>query len=400
MNGLICLNIHHPQVFDHYHQLIKTLLTDGILQGLRVDHIDGLYDPQGYLEKLRRLAGEETYIIVEKILESGEAFPGNWPVQGNTGYDFLSIVNNLFTNVDSKKAFSKFYRDIIDKKENVAESIRDKKSLILNEYMGGELENLTQLFLSLDLVTKTDLSDVSEQQIKSAIASILIWFPVYRFYGNHLPLNVEETEDLHTLFQNIRKDNHDQIPAINLIEKVLLKNTQGNDIEYNDRALCFYQRLMQFSGPLMAKGVEDTLMYTYNRFINHNEVGDSPDSFGITINDFHQMMTHRQLNWPHTMNATSTHDTKRGEDVRARLNVLTDIADEWIAVVRHWRKVNAGLKTNKAPDDNDEYFIYQTITGACPMPGEDEDDFTGRMQEYLVKAFREAKTKNKLGGAR
>ncbi|MDQ3278239.1 MAG: 4-alpha-glucanotransferase, partial [Bacteroidota bacterium] len=164
-----------------------------------------------------------------------------------------------------------------------------------------------------------------------------------------------------------------------------------SNAELNDRIRQFYQRLMQFTGPLMAKGVEDTLMYTYNRFIGHNEVGDSPEAFGDTAEEFHRKMEARREQWPLSLNATSTHDTKRGEDSRARLNVITDLHEEWLANVAEWRKLNKELKKDGAPDDNDEYFVYQALVGNYPMPGEDEADFADRIQDYFQKALREAK---------
>ncbi|MBB5394762.1 malto-oligosyltrehalose synthase [Mucilaginibacter sp. AK015] len=372
VNGLICINIQHPEVFDHFHRLIATLLKDDIIQGLRIDHIDGLYDPEQYLQRLRKLAGDETYIVVEKILEPGEQLPA-WPIQGTTGYDFLAQVNNLFTNRKSEKAFTRFYQDLTGKNKSVHEQIREKKKLILTTHMNGELENLTKFYLTLNLGEQQD-----REAVKQAIAQLLINFPVYRFYGNGWPLSRGEMEQVDQILQEATS---------NPVQ--LFKQDVGDD--YNQRALKFYQRCMQFSGPLMAKGVEDTLMYTYNRFIDHNEVGDSPDVFGLPVDEFHTLMLQRQLQWPLALNATSTHDTKRGEDVRARLNVLTALSDEWLSKITEWQGLNADIKQKGAPDKNDEYFIYQTLIGTYPMPGENNGDFTTRLQEYLEKTLREAK---------
>lgn len=391
VNSLICLNIQNKEVFDRYHQLIKTLVDEGIFQGLRVDHIDGLYDPKTYLVRLRKLVGPEIYIIVEKILEEGEQFPSDWPVQGNTGYDFLSATNNLFTNNGSRKIFSYFYRSIETDHLPVHEQVFEKKHLILDNNMQGELETLYNLFTILKLADDSETKNISPDIFKKAIAEILVRCPVYRFYGNSMPL--DETES--AAFNNLLIEIGESISSLNSIVQILgnclLHKPRFSDDEYRQQALQFYQRLMQFTGPLMAKGVEDTLMYTYNRFVDHNEVGDSPASFGLNAGKFHQLMQQRQKLWPLSMNASATHDTKRGEDVRARLNVLSDLAEEWIAQVKQWQQINADQKTNNAPDANDEYFIYQTIMGAYPMPGQDEDDFENRLKEYLTKALREAK---------
>lgn len=389
VNGLICLNIQHQEVFDHYHQLIKSLLQANVFQGLRVDHVDGLYDPEQYLIRLRKLVGRNTYIIVEKILETNESFPENWPVQGNTGYDFLSAVNNLFTNEGGEKVFSKLYKTLTNKSTDIKERTLSKKELILYKQMAGELENLYQLFIRLQLIDDKDSKSVSPELLKASIAAMLIYFPVYRFYGNKTPLDSLESTALLHVFDEIVIAKPQLAPAISLLSDVLLNNRHNTS--YKRRALQFYQRFMQFSGPLMAKGVEDTLMYTYDRFIGHNEVGDSPEFFGLSVSVFNKLMMDRQQHWPLSMNSTATHDTKRGEDVRASLNVLTDIAQDWADTILQWQKINAGLKTNNAPDANDEYFIYQTIIGAYPMPGQDNDDFSNRLQDYLIKVVREAK---------
>ncbi|WP_100340702.1 malto-oligosyltrehalose synthase [Mucilaginibacter auburnensis] len=388
VNGLICLNIQNQEVFDHYHQLIKQLLNEGVFQGLRVDHIDGLYDPEGYLQQLRELAGAETYITVEKILEAGEPFPKIWPVQGNTGYDFLAIVNNVFTNAQNEQAFTDYYQKLTGTKTDIEQSTLEKKAFILQQHMAGELENLFQLYKSLELPIDPKVSD---EQLKEAIAQLLIHCPVYRYYGNAMPLSDDESSAISDLITSAAQAHPELGGAFNLLRTAMLDRTNKGDADYNGRALRFYQRCMQFTGPIMAKGVEDTLMYNYNRFIGHNEVGDSPAAFGLSSEEFHQLMLERQHYWSLSLNGTSTHDTKRGEDVRARLNALTDMPEEWLKLVKQWRKESAKLKTNNAPDGNDEYFIYQTILGAHPMPQSGDDNFAQRLQDYLIKALREGK---------
>jgi malto-oligosyltrehalose synthase/4-alpha-glucanotransferase len=410
VNALICLNIQDKVVFDQVHALPKAMLEDGIFHGLRVDHIDGLSDPTLYLEQLREMAGDDTYIVVEKILQNDEAMPAHWPIQGATGYAYLSIVNNLFTRTDSEASFTRFYHRLLGEKMGIRQELHDKKTFILTEHMNGELDNLFRLFQSLKLANPAALDKAGSDSVKAAIGEFLILCPVYRYYGNKMPLSQPETADIQSLFNRIRKNNPGLTAAVTLLEEVLLQQPLSEDEDYRRRALIFYQRCMQFTGPLMAKGVEDTLMYTYNRFIGHDEVGDSPEFFGLTSEEFHQKIAERQLSWPLGMNATSTHDTKRGEDVRCRLNVLTDLTDEWISTVSEWQAFNAPLKADQpdsdgsgdvAPDVNDEYFIYQTLVGAYPMPqsssktvqipGQDEDEFPDRLTEYLQKAMREGK---------
>jgi len=393
VNGLICLNIQNEDVFREYHHLIEELVSEDIFQGLRIDHIDGLYDPSGYLENIRQLTGKNTYIVVEKILGQDEDIPRQWPIEGTTGYEFLSTVNNLFTNKDAEHTFTKFYEELTREREPIQSHLLKKKAHILFEHMGGELENLFQLFVELGLVKKEDLEQTGKDDLKSAIGHFLIHCPVYRFYGNRMPLEDSELSCIQHIFNEAKNVHPELEGGIMVLENALLKKPLEGDENYGHRALEFYQRCMQFTGPLMAKGAEDTLMYTYDRFIGHNDVGDSVESFGITSKDFHRKMKDRRKHWPLSLNTTSTHDTKRGEDVRAHLNVLTDLADDWISRVRQWRKINAPLRQKfSAPDTNDEYLIYQTMIGAYPIPGEDEDNFAARFADYLQKALREAKT--------
>jgi malto-oligosyltrehalose synthase/4-alpha-glucanotransferase len=392
VNGLICLNMQDDAVFDKYHQFTKQLLDEGIFQGLRIDHIDGLFDPDTYLEKLRELAGPETYIVVEKILEKDEHMPEHWPIEGTSGYEFLADVNNVLTNAAAKPVFSEYYNALTGNDKAVRDQLLSKKSDILMNHMGGELENLYQLFVDLQIADQEKIEAAGKDNVKTAIGEFLIHCPIYRFYGNEMPLSEQEKLDITGIFDDVRKHHTNLNAAIDLFEEAILAKPEEGDETFNAKALEFYQRWMQFSGPLMAKGGEDTLMYTYNRFIGHNDVGDFPDRFGMTVKDFHQRMRVRQKQWPLSLNTTSTHDTKRGEDVRARLNVLTDLPEEWIAKVKEWQALNANLVGAEGPTDNDQYLIYQTIVGAHPMPGEDEDDFGKRLEEYLQKALREAKT--------
>ncbi|MFL5730326.1 MAG: malto-oligosyltrehalose synthase [Cytophagaceae bacterium] len=388
INGLICLNIQCEEVFEKYHRYIKTMLDQGLIQGLRIDHIDGLYDPAEYLERLRNLAGSETYIVAEKILARNEELPV-WPLEGNTGYDFLALLNNLQIHKKSESLLTEFYQNLTDNKKSVQEQIREKKSLILHGHMAGELDNLVHLFINSGLAEISN--NVPNDILKKAIAAFLIEFPVYRFYGNQFPLEAEQRNVLTSIFSTIKKEKSEILDGILLLEQTLTGDHTGKDQEYSRKALSFYQRLMQFSGPLMAKGVEDTLMYTFNRFTCNNEVGDSPENFGISADEFHKTMIRRQQQWPLSMNASATHDTKRGEDVNARLSALAGLAEEWIMLVQEWHAMNTGLKKNGIPDPNDEYFLYQGLIGTFPLEEKDEADYPERLKAWLSKALREGK---------
>jgi len=385
VNSLICLNIQHPEVFADYHQFSKELLDEGIIQGLRIDHIDGLFDPTSYLQQLRALCGDETYIVVEKILEPAEVLPSNWPIQGTTGYDFLGLVNQLFTNGKAEKNFDKFYKGLGRFNSPIAIQIQRKKREFLNTYMQGELENLYEQFLSLD--DNQQLSQIKGQLIepetyKEVIKEFLVRCPVYRFYTAQDQVSPEESAALEEMFDSMPDDANFQTALKYFRTKLFADNGS------------FFLRLMQFTGPLMAKGVEDTLMYTFNRFIGSNEVGDSPEVFGITADDFHERIVERQMNWPLAMNASATHDTKRGEDARARLNVLTDLKNGWPKEAANWKALNEELRKNAQPDNNDEYFIYQTLLATYPEEESAQADYSERLLEYVEKALRESKARS------
>ncbi|MEJ2883447.1 malto-oligosyltrehalose synthase [Pedobacter sp. GR22-6] len=379
VNNLICLNMQHEEVFQDYHSLIKELIVAEVFQGLRIDHVDGLYDPAGYLQRLRSLCGTETYIVVEKILEPGETLPKSWPIQGTTGYDYLGLVNQLFTNEEAVKQFNSFYRGLQDQHSPLEQQIRKKKRDFLLAFMQGELDNLYRLFCRLNAEKGVRNVAMDLGVFKTLIAEVMVHCPVYRFYGNQFPLQEEEKEALKQLLSSLELGKEYE-EALEQLRWMLM---EGN--------ISFFQRLMQFTGPLMAKGVEDTLMYTYNRFIGNNEVGDSPGVFGISASAFHQAIQERQRDWPLSMNATATHDTKRAEDARARLNALTYLQEDWLTAVRHWRELNAGLKTAEMPDANDEYFIYQSLVASFPDDQEEMESYPDRLQEYLQKALRESK---------
>ncbi len=387
VNSLICLNIQNLEVFESYHKYIFSLIDRGVFQGLRIDHIDGLYDPETYLAWLREKVGNDFYIVVEKILGADEEMPPNWNDNGNTGYDFLSIVNNVFTNHSAEKSFSKLYEKVIQKPLDVNDMVAEKKRAILFEHMQGELNHLYRLFIELKLATKAELDHLKPEALKEAIAGFLIHCPIYRFYGKKFPLAKEELNELSKIFSHIPKT-EESLPAINLLTAALL------DVHQPPQSVRrFYQRCMQFSGPLMAKGVEDTLMYTYNRFIGHTEVGDHPGAFGISIPTFHEKMLRREATVPLSMNATATHDTKRGEDVRARLNVLTDLPDQWSKLVLQltdYDKKNNKINLHK----NDAYLIYQTLLGILPLQEDVDEEMEQRLSLYVEKALREAKKRS------
>ncbi|MFW0718617.1 malto-oligosyltrehalose synthase [Pedobacter sp. N23S346] len=397
VNSLICLNIQDKAVFDTYHEYIFKLVNDGIFQGLRIDHVDGLYDPKVYLDRLRAAVGNDVYIVIEKILENKEQLPLNWNTQGSTGYDFLAITNNLFTNNAAQKSFDKLYEKVTGKSQDLEVLIHEKKEAILYEHMHGELDNLYQLAKELDLISDANEKEISAEIIKKGIGEMMIQMPVYRYYDYQFPLKSESLHQLTNLISGVNKT-EELKPAGAFLAKMFIEKPVAGDPIYLKNIGKFYQRCMQFTGPLMAKGVEDTVMFTYNLFVGHTEVGDAPHAFGITTEDFHSKMEERQKLWPHALNGSATHDTKKGEDVRARLNVLTDVPEQWTDVVEDLLKITDQLlqeeESLSSLHKNDMYLVIQTILGASAMPGEDIDNINERLEQYIQKALREAKKRS------
>ncbi|NBC83747.1 MAG: malto-oligosyltrehalose synthase [Bacteroidetes bacterium] len=392
VNDLISLNMQTGTVFNDYHSFLFELMEKDFIQGLRIDHVDGLFEPQAYLARLRENIGLDRYLVVEKILEHNERLEATWPVQGTTGYDFLALVNNLLTNEHSEVQLNKTYDEFrVGTKRAYDELVYRKKAFILKEHMAGDLDNLYHTFNKLlqDIHTK-----LKPEKLKQALYEFLLASPVYRIYKDGEYLSKPQEKLLKETFSRALDRNSNLKKELKFLRTIFL-DTKNKYADYRPEIDAIFNRCMQYAGPLMAKGVEDTAFYTFNRYIVHNEVGDSPSYFGVTIEDFHTEMKHNYHVSPLSMNTTSTHDTKRGEDARARLNVLADMPEEWGKKVNEWHQLNEPLKNkNKGrviPSSNDEYFIYQAILGALPMDGKPTEDFKRRLNEYLVKVLREAK---------
>ncbi|MFC3199696.1 malto-oligosyltrehalose synthase [Parapedobacter deserti] len=390
VNGLIAVNVHDYRVFRATHRMISKLLREGVFTGLRIDHVDGLADPAGYLTWLRQLVGEETYVVVEKILQQDEPLPSYWPVQGATGYEFLAMVNGVLTDGSNERRFSRFYEKLAGQADLPSLLLQAKRSLLAND-MQGELNNLF-LFLRDHVLDGDGLpANINEAALKSALASFIVHCPIYRWYGRTFPLTEQEAAEVRQTLQRAALNEPDLREELSLLESRLVPAFLTDTKQRVKDMVVFYQRCMQLTGALMAKGLEDTLMYTYHRDIGANEVGGSPMVFSIDPADFHRFMQQRAMRYPHAMNASATHDTKRGEDVRARLQTITAAPRVWTSAVKEWMRLNAPYKTNGIPDANDEYFIYQTLWGTYPMPGQPVKGYRSRLEAYLVKALREAK---------
>jgi (1->4)-alpha-D-glucan 1-alpha-D-glucosylmutase len=393
VNELISLRIQEQKVLYKTHALVSHLVEQGKITGLRIDHIDGLYDPTQYLNQLRELTGD-VYITVEKILELKEDLPEIWSIEGTSGYDFLNRVNGIFCRVENEKQFSNFYNKFTGSNSSYKQLFLDKKQLIVDKSLAGDVDNLAQILKKIAGESRR-ASDFTLNGLKRTLAELLILFPIYRTYINGDGFREEDRSCIKEVIEEARSRIPLLLNELNFIENLLLREFEKPFTPEELQRLHFMMRLQQLTGPLMAKGIEDTLFYVYNRLISLNEVGGNPEKFGITIADFHEFNQKQITAWPHKMNATATHDTKRGEDVRARLNVLSEIPKVWEKQVKTWSEINRSHKSNLrgkvVPVANDEYFFYQTLVGTYPFNESENGEFIGRIKDYMLKSVREAK---------
>lgn len=396
INELISLKMERADVFTRCHQLIIKMIENGWITGLRVDHIDGLCDPLSYLRRLQERTGG-VYTIVEKILALDEELPSEWPVQGTSGYDYLNYLNGIFVEKGNRDRFEQIYTEFIQAPMNYDLLLHEKKSIIIERFMTGDVDNLAHLMRRLASRDRGG-ADITIHGLRRAIYETLAFFPVYRTYIQSEDVSEADRKKVEEAMRRAKHYNPDLLNELQYLEKYLLLQFEDylGEGEKKDR-LAFVMRFQQFTGPLMAKGFEDTTLYVYNRLISLNEVGGEPFAFGISTDKFQEYNRKRADNWAASMSATSTHDTKRGEDTRARINVLSEIPDEWQSRLRTWNKVNQKLKEeiegSKVPSLNDEYFLYQTLIGAFPFDSREQrsEEFKNRIKEYTIKAIREAK---------
>jgi (1->4)-alpha-D-glucan 1-alpha-D-glucosylmutase len=435
INDLAGLRMENPQVFAATHRTIRRLLAEGSVAGLRVDHPDGLLNPVQYFTRLQMLyaasqciGGEPAgqlaengieagvqelfgqhdwfnrqaplYVLVEKILQPGEHLSAQWPVSGTVGYDFVRLVSGIFVDRRHERAFSLLYRRFVGGPVDVDRLVYESKKLIMRVALSGEVTVLSHM---LEEISSTDrrARDYTRPALSEAIRETIACFPVYRTYIDERG-EVDEQAAFHIQRAILRaKRLNPGSPAALfdwLRDILLLKPVEfGGPDEYRQR-LRFNLKFQQLTGPVMAKGLEDTVGYVYNRFIAANDVGCSPAQFGIPVEEFHRGNQERSSQWPFSMLATSTHDTKRSEDVRARLHVLSEMPREWSAQAMRWRRLNRPRKKTisegrTVPDCNEEYFLYQTLIGAWPLEWDEQgrEDFTRRIQAYMNKVVHEAK---------
>jgi (1->4)-alpha-D-glucan 1-alpha-D-glucosylmutase len=429
----------NPQVFAATHRLIRAVLGEGSVTGLRIDHPDGLYNPRQYFTRLQMLYGASQcsgpeprpplaengielefqeifgqqdwlgnrpplYLLVEKVLEPGEELPCEWTVDGTVGYDFLNLVNGVFIERRNERAFTNLYHRFVGESTSVDEIIYNSKKLIMETALPSEVNVLTHMLEEISS-TERRARDFTRNSLRDAIQEIIACFPVYRTYIDERG-NVSERDRQYIAEATARAKRGNQGTPAAIFDFVrdtlLLKDDQTIVTpDSRQRRLQFTLKFQQLTGPVMAKGLEDTTCYVFNRFVSVNEVGGTPKKFGLSLDEFHSGNLKRAEQWPFSMLATSTHDTKRSEDVRARLDVLSEMPKQWAEAVRRWRRANRAKKRilsdgRSVPDGNEEYLLYQTLVGAAPWLGElkkepKRADFVARIQQYMNKAVHEAK---------
>ena len=367
------------KVFSQSHALVKKWVKNNWLDGLRVDHPDGLREPGTYLRRLRSLA-PEAWIVVEKILEPGECLPHDWPVAGTTGYDFLNQTNALFVNPENERVLTAFYAEFTGERTDYDGLAHDKKRAALDILFAAEIKRLVEILVQI-AGRDWRWRDFTSEELRDAMTELAACFPVYRTYGHTPKSTGQDSENwcIERAVASARLRKPDLPPEVFDMLAEILPGGERGDCENE-----FAARFQQLTGPAMAKGVEDTAFYCFNRFVSLNEVGGDPGQFGAGPESFHELCATQQRTWPDTMLASSTHDTKRGEDLRARLSVLSEIPAEWMAAVGRWAAMNKEHHRGDFPDPNAEYLFYQTLVGAWPISVE-------RAMAYLEKAAREAK---------
>jgi (1->4)-alpha-D-glucan 1-alpha-D-glucosylmutase len=381
VNTLAGVAVERERVFDRTHAALLRLVADGVIGGIRLDHIDGLADPNAYLERLnQRLSSHPAYLLVEKILAPGERLPEAWKLQGTTGYDFLITVGQLFVDARAEEAFTNIYRDLVHERDSFKAVAERSKREVLRKGFWSEFAALTHSACRL-AAAHPIYRDLSQPAIEGALEGLIVFMPVYRTYIEcGKPLTHADRSVIEKTAQTAR----DKLPsyyqpAIDLVVGAWTTPCGG---EEGDK---FRTRLQQLTGPVMAKGIEDTAFYRYHRFIGLNEVGGEPDRFGISAATFHSDMSRRAKELPHSMLATSTHDTKFSEDARARLAALSEVPGEWKTFLTNLRDAHP----IPGPTPNEEYRLIQALVGTLPY--ENDPQYRERARAFMLKSMREAK---------
>ncbi|MFO7965863.1 MAG: malto-oligosyltrehalose synthase [Desulfobacterales bacterium] len=379
INDLIGIRMEKEAVFNKSHRLILKWYTCGMIDGFRIDHPDGLSDPEEYLNRLAACA-PNAWVVVEKILSENERLPDKWPVNGTTGYDFIHHVNGLFVDPDGEKPLSRLYEAFTGESVDYTAVVREKKRLVLQKRFSGDVASLSRRLTAIRCRHR-QFRDLVFSDLHDALQEIIACFPVYRTYCRPAlgEISPDDVRWIETAVSRAREHQPRIDPATwEFIEKLLMLDLKG-PCEAD-----FVTRFQQLTGPAMAKGVEDTTFYCYNRLVSLNEVGGYPGVFGTAVDEFHDFCRYIQAQFPKGLSTTATHDTKRGEDTRLRINMLSEIPEKWSDAVLRWHDMTTGYDSDQRVDANTLYFLFQTLVGTWPIELE-------RITAYMQKAVREAK---------
>ncbi len=406
-NDLAGICVENETVFQATHRLVLGLIADGKVDGLRIDHPDGLYNPPQYFERLYGCIGlaakssgnRSHYVVIEKILTGTERLPAEWHVCGTTGYDFANLVNGVFVE-PAAMSLDRTYRTFIDDEIHIDDLSYRCRKLIIRTALVSELNVLANQIAKIALF-KRHTCDFTLNSLRDALTEVVATFPVYRTYVTSSGISDNDVRYIRSAIASAKSRSPAADTSIfDFVGQVLLTSVaEGQDSAYRNAVTTCAMKFQQFTGPVMAKGLEDTAFYRYNRLVSLNDVGSDLHRFGTTMPEFHLANQERFRCWPHSMLATSTHDSKHSEDVRARINVLSEVSGQWRIRVREWKCINRNhrrlVNNQPAPSPNDEYLLYQTLVGAWPSePLNDPDDwktFCERIENYMLKATREAK---------
>jgi (1->4)-alpha-D-glucan 1-alpha-D-glucosylmutase len=409
INTLVSIRMEEPEVFEAAHRLILRLIGEGSLTGLRLDHLDGLFDPGDYLQRLehaaqqaRTPAGESpgtglpVYVVAEKILSPGEALPPSWRLHGTSGYDFLNDLNGVFVDARGHKTMLRIYERFTGRREPLDDVVYESKKVVMESTLASELNILTH---ALNRISEGDRRsrDFTLNSLREMLLEIVACFPVYRTYVTPEGHGDADARVVEAAVGRARRRNPGMDASIFEFFKDVVLDRAPADVTEEERRhrRTFAVKFQQYTGPVQAKGLEDTAFYRYNVLLSLNEVGGAPHRFGRTAASFHKSNRARHEHWPYGMLCTATHDTKRGEDARARLNVLSEVADDWGREVARWARINAPNRTvvdeAPAPDRNDEYLFYQALVGVWPTADAEPAALIPRLHAYMQKAIREAK---------
>jgi (1->4)-alpha-D-glucan 1-alpha-D-glucosylmutase len=382
INDLAGIRIELPELFDIVHRLVLRLAVEGKLDGLRIDHIDGLFDPRSYCEKLRRALPHGAYLVVEKILAAHEELRADWPVDGTTGYDFLGLVDALFADPTGEAKLRRTLAEFTGITEDF-DSIADRaKRRIMNSALAGDIGVLAN---ELDSISESGwrTRDFTLNTLRETLIEIVAGLGVYRSYIDETRRDLRDVEEIDRAAALAAERRPELAPELIEFVREALSGASR-------RVVRVAMKAQQVTGPVMAKAVEDTAFYRYPLLLALNEVGAAPGRFGISVQAFHERITQDAQRWPNRMLATATHDTKRGEDARARILVLSELADEWSDQVRRWGEINRPARSQvdgkRAPSAADEYALYQTLIGAWPA---DAERIKGAMRKYAREEKRE-----------